>query len=69
MWRNDYNQRRPHSSLRYQTPAAFAATCKVMQNLAGALPPNPRLVSPPPDGPMEGSKRETQVLTLMATGT
>lgn len=26
-WRMDYNHHRPHSSLRYMTPAAFAATC------------------------------------------
>lgn len=26
-WRLEYNQHRPHSSLRYMTPAAFAATC------------------------------------------
>lgn len=25
-WRNDYNHRRPHSSLKYLTPAAFAAS-------------------------------------------
>ncbi len=25
-WRRDYNHRRPHSSLKWQTPAAFAAT-------------------------------------------
>jgi putative transposase len=27
LWRNDYNHRRPHSSLAYQTPAAYAARC------------------------------------------
>lgn len=26
-WRMDYNHYRPHSSLRYMSPAAFAATC------------------------------------------
>jgi transposase InsO family protein len=26
-WRLEYNHRRPHSSLNYQSPAAFAAAC------------------------------------------
>ena len=33
-WRIDYNQTRPHSSLNYLTPAAFA---KQVEN--GAIPP------------------------------
>lgn len=28
-WRRAYNEERPHSSLAYQTPARFAASCKV----------------------------------------
>ena len=39
-WQNDYNHRRPHSSLDYQTPAAFAMQCR--KEPLGALPPNPR---------------------------
>jgi putative transposase len=27
-WREQYNQQRPHSALRYQTPEAFAAACR-----------------------------------------
>ncbi|HBE71379.1 MAG TPA: hypothetical protein DDW52_24800 [Planctomycetaceae bacterium] len=27
VWRDDYNQNRPHTSLDYQTPAEFAASC------------------------------------------
>jgi len=27
-WRQDYNQHRPHSMLRWQTPGAFAARCR-----------------------------------------
>jgi putative transposase len=28
LWKEEYNSERPHSSLGYQTPAAFAATCE-----------------------------------------
>lgn len=28
LWKQEYNTERPHSSLGYQTPAAFAATCE-----------------------------------------
>ncbi len=55
-WKQEYNHVRPHSSLGYKTPAAFAATCTngTKDNShddkangtesSGALPPNPRLL-------------------------
>jgi transposase InsO family protein len=36
-WREDYNQVRPHSSLGYQTPAAFAAACAASASATPAL--------------------------------
>ena len=36
-WRADYNEHRPHSSLGYQTPSAFAARCAA----SAAEPPPP----------------------------
>ena len=38
-WRLDYNHRRPHSSLNWQTPAAYAASLEEI--LAGAFPATP----------------------------
>jgi putative transposase len=32
-WREEYDQRRPHSSLGYQTPAAFAKSCPEARTL------------------------------------
>src|SRR5262249_6372854 len=36
-WREDYNQVRPHSSLGYQTPSAFAAACATSAPATPAL--------------------------------
>ena len=30
-WRRDYNEHRPHSALNYQTPAEFAASCRIQK--------------------------------------
>jgi transposase InsO family protein len=43
-WRAEYNQRRPHSSLNWQTPAAYAA--KLVDRQGGVFPLAPRVESP-----------------------
>ena len=41
-WKNDYNHRRPHSSLEYKTPAQFAASCGRPPVRAAPLPTDDR---------------------------
>jgi putative transposase len=43
LWKEEYNTERPHSSLAYQTPAEFAATCEryvPIEEVPFASPPN-----------------------------
>ncbi len=44
LWRIEYNQQRPHGSLSWQTPAAFAAQLEAQP--AGAFPASPPAESP-----------------------
>ena len=66
-WQSDYNHRRPHSSLGYQTPAAYAARCRATE--LGAPPPNPRLLSPPRCAERQMRRDVELAPTLITTGT
>jgi transposase InsO family protein len=56
-WKNEYNHHRPHSSLGYRTPAAYAAT------LAGPA------VGAAPLPPARQAEEPVEALTLKAAGT
>jgi transposase InsO family protein len=63
-WKNEYNHRRPHSSLDYQPPAAYAAMCEQMKPTPLADP----LVGPPGLPPAQPAQ-EPLTPTLITTGT
>jgi transposase InsO family protein len=62
-WVGDYNERRPHSALRYQTPAAYAATLTA----TGARRSNPDQLRRPPVAP-SAPLRQSQPATLACAG-
>jgi hypothetical protein len=75
-WWREYNHVRPHSSLGYATPAAFAAQCLNHNNhedngmdASGALPPNPRLLPLLGNSHDNNRKSDYTGQTLIAAGT
>jgi putative transposase len=62
-WVADYNERRPHSSLRYLTPAAYAATLTA----TGARRSNPDQLHRSPVAP-SAPLRQSQARTLASAG-
>ena len=76
VWQNDYNHRRPHSALAYQTPAAYAATCELAAAAAalGAPPQTPPGALPLDPGFFPSTERgepemEIEDPTLITVGT
>lgn len=61
-WKHEYNHRRPHSSLKYMTPAAFAAACGAERPHA-ATPAVPPVGAPPLPPARPASSPSTPILT------
>jgi transposase InsO family protein len=55
-WRDDYNHYRPHSSLAYLTPAAFAALTTSEPVARAAWPANPELTGVAQRAPVSDPK-------------
>jgi hypothetical protein len=55
-WREEYNRERPHSSLGYLTPAAFAALTTSEPVARAAWPANPELAGAPQRAPVADPK-------------
>lgn len=65
-YRLAYNHRRPHSSLDYQTPAAYAARVRGLPASATPVGTGSATLRPPQRA---GDEEEKRLQTLMTTGT